>query len=139
MGKTTTYNNVAGLNRAFRSLPKLVSAELRDEAGSIAGDVATHAASRARSQPGVAKYVAPTIKVRRDRVPVIRMGGNGRLPNGGVVGDVWGGAEFGSKRHAQFQPFKRSGYFLYATVRDMNHEIMQRYDRALYDALQKVR
>lgn len=151
MGKTTTYKTVAGLNRTLRKLPKEASRELRAESKAIARKVATAAASRARTQPGVAKYVAPTIKARSDRVPVVVMGGSTRLPGHTgqnqthqTVGDVWAGAEFGSRRYTQFQPWTgnqhvgKPGYFLYNTIRENETEIMGDYSDALYRAMKKV-
>lgn len=145
--RTYTYNNVAGLRRALRKLPKEVSASLREASLGIAQDVAGIAAQRARMVGGVAKYVAPTIKAKSDRVPKIVMGGTARLPGerGGrnqTVGNVVWGAEFGGGRRPttrQFSPWRGNstgaGYFLWPTVRDESAEIMDRYGDALMDAV----
>lgn len=154
MGRTTTYNNIAGLNKALRRLPKEASAELRDASQRLAGDIAGKASVRARTVGGVAKYVAPTIKARRDRVPVVVMGGTSRLPTSGgdwsrprsgsgqTVGDVVWGAEFGSDRFRQFSPWRGNdegaGYFLWPTIRADNDHIMDEYSGALADALRRI-
>jgi len=127
--KYRVYRNVAGLNKALRRLPKEASARLRDASVDIAEMVADDARSRALSVGGVAKHVAPTIKARRDRIPVVRMGGDQRLPPrdgrdragaraDGVagprnplnqtVGAVMWGAEFGGGKRpqsSQFNPY----------------------------------
>lgn len=139
MARTYTYNRVAGYRKALAALPKELVAEVRDESQGIATDVASRAAARGRALGGVTRYVADTLRARRDRVPVVRMGGNARsLPSGGVVGDVWGGAEFGSKRYRQFPAWTPRGRFLYATVEEMGDEIVDRYGDALMSAVDKA-
>lgn len=147
MAKMSGYTNVAGLNKALKTLPKEASKRLRDAAQSIAIDVAATAAGRASAIGGVAKYVAPTIKAPRDRVPVVKMGGNSRLPGDRSgerqsVGDVIWGAEFGGGARPstrQFSPHKgRTGYFLWPTVRAENQDIADAYSEALLDALEAI-
>jgi hypothetical protein len=151
MARTYTFNNVAGLRRALNSLPKVAQAEIRGASLAIAQDIAPKAAARARQVGGVAKYVAPTIKARRDRVPKIVMGGTKRLPArdgrprrgpNQTVGNVVWGAEFGSDRFPQFRPWRGNddgaGYFLWPTVRDDSDEIMERYDDAVMAAVDRV-
>jgi hypothetical protein len=146
MGKTLRVNNVAALNKMLRRLPKEASAELRDASVDIAEQVAQRAAGRARMVGGVAKYVAPTIRPRRDRVPKIAMGGTARLPGrtgkNQTVGDVMWGAEFGSDRFRQFSPWRGNkdgaGYFLWPTVRDEGDFISDTYEDALLRAVDKA-
>lgn len=158
MAKTTTYNTVAGLNAALRRLPKEASAKLRDGAQDIADEIAREAAARAESVGGVAKYVAPTIKAKRDRVPVVKMGSSSVLPLEGdgwkrksrrgqrqTVGDVIWGAEFGGGKRPTTRQFNRwrgnstgAGYFLWPTVRDNNADILDTYSDALREALEAI-
>ena len=164
--KRQTYRGVAGLNKALRKLPKEASARLRDASVAIADGVAIEARSRANSGLGgvakVARFVAPTIKASRDRVPVVRMGGDRLLPprNGreragarsdGVagprnplnqtVGAVMWGAEFGSDRSDQFSPWggndTSAGYFLWPSIRgdEIAEEYGKAFDRAMEGAL----
>lgn len=163
MAKTYTFTRVEGFNKALRAIPKEAAPALRDAAQAIAGDIASKAATRARMVGGVAKYVAPTIRPARDRIPKVLMGGSTSLPTSGTgwsrsrsgpsqtVGDVWAGAEFGGGKRArtpaggstlQFRPYLPSptgrggsGYFLFPTVRDRQDEIMDRYGDALMDAV----
>lgn len=151
MTRTYTYANVEGLHRALRAVPREAAAALRDEAGGIAGDVASRAAARARSLGGVAALVAPTIRVGRDRVPKVLMGSARRLPPRDgrprrgprqTIGDVIWGAEFGSDRFTQFRPWRGNdtgaGYFLWPTVRAMSDEVMGRYGDALMRAVDRA-
>lgn len=157
MAKMTGYTSIAGLNKALRKLPKETTVKLRDAAQQIAGEVASEASGRASSVGGVAKYVAPTIKASRDRVPVIKMGGSSRLPASGdgwarsrngsrqTVGDVIWGAEYGGGARPstqQFAPWKGNstgaGYFLWPTVRDNNADIAETYSEALLQALEAI-
>lgn len=153
---TRTIRNTAQLNaelRRLRRVPEEASVKLRDEAGAIAEQVAQEARERAGSPVGgvaeVAKYVVPTIRVGRDRVPVVRMGGSAPLPpRNGVprkgsnqtVGAVMWGAEFGSSRSPQFSPWggngESAGYFLWPSIR--MDEIVEQYAEALDRALDKA-
>lgn len=150
MTKTYTFSNVAGLHKALRRLPKDATVRLRSASLRIAARVAERAGARARMVGGVSKYVAPTIKPKRDRVPKIVMGGAARLParDGATrsgrrqtVGDVMWGAEFGSDRFRQFSPWRGSdtgaGYFLWPTVRAESDATIEEYGDALIDAVDK--
>lgn len=149
MARTFTFNHVAGVREALRSLPKEASVTLRDASVDIAEDVAAKAEDRARALGGVAKYVP--VKARRDRIPKVVMGGTTRLPardgrprrgSRQTVGDVMWGAEFGSDRFRQFSPWggngETAGYFLWPTIRDESDGIMERYGDALMEAVDKA-
>ncbi len=142
MAKMTAFNNVAGLNKALRSLPKDAAVEIRDASVEIAGKVADKAAGRATAMGGPAKLVAPTIVGTRDRVPVIKMGGSTRIRPGSktqTLGNLIWGAEFGGQarpRTNQFLPHKgTTGYFLWPTIRDDHDYIQDEYGDALQRAL----
>jgi hypothetical protein len=88
---------------AFRTLPKEASDELRTAAGEIARDLAVDAAAAGRAEGHQAALVAGTVKVARDRVPVVQVGGTRRLGRRRVP--AWKllfGSEFGSNRFTQF-------------------------------------
>lgn len=155
MAKTTTYKTIEGLNKALRSLPKEAADRLRGASKVIAVKVAGDAASKARSQGGVAALVAPSIRGTRDRVPKVLMGSAKRLPTAGngwararsgpgqTVGNIIWGAEFGGGARpatTQFLPFRgNTGYFLWPTVREDDRMIQQEYSDALLDALKAIR
>lgn len=130
---------VEGAQAALRRLPRELQKEMREASEDIAQDISIEASSRAQAVGGVAKYVGRTVKAKRDRYPVIVMGGTARsLPSGGVVGDVWGGAEFGSKRYRQFAPFNKRGRFMYPAVRDRGDEAVTRWLDALQASLESI-
>lgn len=92
--------NIRGLRetiRAFNDLPKDASNELRDGSMRMARALAPKAAAAARSEGAQAAAAAPTVKARRDRVPVIVAGGAKRVTkNRARAGDLVAGAEFGA-------------------------------------------
>jgi hypothetical protein len=152
--KYTSFTKVADLNRSLRYMPKLIADELRDTSGVIAGRVQSGAQGRAQQVGGVAALVAPTIRVARERVPVVRMGNRTTLPprNGHprrgkhqTIGDVIFGAEFGGgrPRTPQFDPWRGNdegaGYFLWPTVRALGGYIHDEYSAALKAALRAIR
>jgi len=153
----STYNNVAGLNKALRRLPKEATEQLRGASREIATFVASDARGLAVHVGGIARHVAPTIQSTRDRVPVVRMGGSGRLPTSGhnysrsrsgsrqTIGDVIWGAEYGGGARPttrQFLPWRGSstgaGYFLWPTIRRDSDRIHDAYSEALLTALQRI-
>jgi hypothetical protein len=144
MPKTTTYTTVAGLNKTLRRIPKTATKELRKASQAIAQTIADEAGRRGRSLGGVAKYVP--FKARRDRVPVVVMGGSKRLPTHSrsrtgdkqTVGNVMWGAEWGSNQYTQFEKPVKRGRMLWSTVDEQSDEMMRRWGDALGDALRKT-
>lgn len=115
--------------RAFRQLPKDASQELRARSqrlSELLAEKAQQAASVDRSPQ--AKLVVPTVKARRDRVPVIAAGGARRVGRGNTpVWQVLFGAEFGADKWPQFgKPHQgRRGSFLFP-VAEQNRELVER-------------
>lgn len=134
------YYTLPGLQRALRALPKDLSDELRKGSTDIATDIVKEASERLRRTGPQGALVARSVKVRRDRVPVVVAGGTARLRRGPnqTIGHVFFGANFGSQRFPQFPRVKRPDWGLYATVEDMGDEIMDRYGEALGKALAKL-
>lgn len=134
------YYTLPGLQRALRALPKDLSDELRDASTDIATDIGTETRRRLELLGPQGTLVARSVKVRRDRVPVVQAGGTTRLRRGPnqTIGHVFFGANFGSQRYSQFPRVKRPDWGLYATVEDMGDEIMERYGEALGKALAKL-
>jgi hypothetical protein len=147
--KTTAYE-VSGINRYLRMVPKEASDELRSAAQRIADTIAAEAAGKARGLWPAARMVADSVRSRRDRVPVIAMGNQSRLPphssgrerrgaNQRVYNLMWG-AEFGAANYPQFPAWtgnsKGSGYFLWPTVDERSGWMMEQYSLALNRALQ---
>jgi hypothetical protein len=148
-----TYT-IKGLTRALKSLGPAASSRLREASVLIAGHVADDGRARAIRAPGPAHLVAPSVKARRDRVPVIVMGSAKRLPprNGKprtgarqTIRDLMWGAEFGGQARPatmQFSPWRGSGptagYFLYPAVRAHAQDTGREYSEALDAALQDI-
>lgn len=150
-GEQHTYT-VPGLRRALNALPKEAQAELRLTANRLVTPIAEDARSRMAQGLGVAPLVARTIKAKRDREPSIAMGAAAFLPprNGRPraripsqrLNAVWGGAEFGSDRFAQFGhrwtgDNEDSGLYFYAAIRahadDVTRQYLEALDRAMAD------
>lgn len=158
VAKTLTFYQVEGLNRTLRRLPKEANVALRDASQAIASMIAATASSAARSVGGVAGIVAPTIKAKRDRVPIVKMGSSAKLPMEGngwtrksrkgdrqTIGDVIWGAEFGGGKRPTTRQFKPwlgndtgAGYFLWPTIRGEREFIEKAYGDAILDAVDEA-
>jgi hypothetical protein len=150
MSRAYDAYTVPGLTAALRSLPKESQEQLRRAANDLVGPLAGDARARAARLGGVAALVGRSVKPKRDRVPSVQLGGSGILPprNGRRrsrlpsqrLNAVWGGAEFGSDRFAQFGSRwtgrdEDAGRFLYPAIRagagDITREYLEALDRAL--------
>lgn len=135
--------NVAGLQRKLRALPKEASAELRDASVQIAEHVAAEARANALGVGRSYSLLAPTIKARRDRVPVVAIGGSARIPgrtgDRQTLGDLLWGSEFGGRGRPTTQQFLPHlgtvGYALWPAVRAHSEETQEEYSAALDRAL----
>lgn len=106
MGTIRLSGDIEGLNKFIRDVSKAneqFSPLLREASTKIAEDVIAEARTKAAGVSKQAALAAQSMKVRRDRIPVISSGGSTRLnsstprkkqPKGG---DVWFGAEFGGQ------------------------------------------
>lgn len=120
--------------RAFRELPKNASDELRDEAGEIAASMAGWIRDAANADSRQSALVANTVKVLRDRVPVVSIGGASRVGTGtgrkkGKAYEILFGANFGSRTYRQFRPWAGKGndYFVFTQIEAHEREIESRY------------
>ena len=139
-------NNIGGLRRALRSLPKETADELKGAAQEVAQDVANVAKPKAASIGRGFELLGPTIKAERSGIPSVKIGGKRRIPgrtgDRQTIGDLLFGTEFGgrtSPRTMQFLPhLGQTGYALWPAVRERSDESMERYSAALLAALEKV-
>lgn len=140
---TATFTTLPGLNRALSKLPREVSAELRDASVRIADTVAVRSRSRAGMVGRGWAYLGPTIRARRDRVPVVAVGGSRRTRQGQPAGEFLMGSEYGGRGRPstrQFLPhLGNTGYVVWPTVRALGSFINDAYADALGDALERVR
>lgn len=127
--------------RAFNALPKDASNELRDEAMAIADDMAGWIRAGALAESRTAARVAGTLKVRRDRVPVVEIGGASKVGTGtgrqkGKAFQLLFGANFGARQYSQFKAWAGRGndFFVFKQIEGHQSEIERRY----YEAVDRV-
>ena len=106
---------VDGLNdvlRAFRALPKEASNELRDASMTIA---ASHMVPAWRNAAlyGAGPWgqrIADSIKVRRDRVPAVQIGGNRKVFSGGATATMVRYPSHSGQARQSFAPFEATDW-----------------------------
>jgi len=115
---------------AFKKLGKEATAALKDANKEISSDLADKVRNAARSSDGQSAAVAPSIKVKRDRIPSITAGGTRlatkqrrRSKGQGktTAGDLVFGANFGATYLPQFRKHTQGGdadYWFFTTVED---------------------
>lgn len=128
---------VAGLpelSRALKAIGPEAQKELKEASRRVATFVANDARSAAHSLGGVAAHVAPSIK------PVGGVSGAG-VAGGGAAYPMFGGAEFGSMRFKQFQPWRGNssdaGYFMYPAIRQDADRIETEFTAAVDDIIKR--
>ncbi|ALL74280.1 hypothetical protein AD006_01185 [Pseudonocardia sp. EC080610-09] len=133
---------IDGLNetiRAFKELPPDANNELRDRTKSIAEKLAVKVKAAASADSGQSALIAPTVKAKRDRVPVIEAGGAKRVGrNRKPAYKVLFGSEFGSDQLKQYRPWVgQDSYWFFTTVESQQAEISQQWNQAADDILQR--
>lgn len=129
----TVNIEISGLRetlRAFRDLPKDAAAELRDEAGIIANDMVDWIRSAAMIDSPQSAALAPTVKVARDRVPAVTVGGAARITSSRAPAyAILFGANFGARSFPQFREWAGAGqdYFIFANIDKHRREIEERW------------
>lgn len=125
---------LAELNRTLRQLGPEVRAELKAANVEVGEMVANDARSIAYALGGVAAKVAPSIGATKTQ------SGAG-VSFGGAAYPFAAGAEFGSFRYKQFEPWRGSGegagYFIYPAIRQDSDEIAETYMERLDDLMRK--
>lgn len=119
---------------AFNRLPKEANAALRKRSMELATTLATKVRSAAVSDSPQSALMAPTIKARLDRLPVIEAGGAKKVArNKRPAYKILFGSEFGSHL-PQFRPhLGRGSYWFYRTVYDSQAEIAAAWSKAADD------
>lgn len=116
--------------RAFRDLPKDASAELRDEAGKIAQDMVEWIQAAARSDSPQSAALADTVKIARDRVPAVTVGGASKITSSRAPAyAILFGANFGARTFRQFRAWAGKGqdYFIFSNIDQHAKEIEERW------------
>lgn len=128
----TEIKGMRQLLRLLNQLPKDLQAEVRDASQEIANDLVSGAKNAAHTRQQ--SMAAAGLKVKRDRVPIVRVGRNTIRP-GVKETDVFYGAEFGGRRRPttmQFQPhLGQQGYFLYPTARQRGRKYAEMWAGAV--------
>jgi hypothetical protein len=118
----------------LRDLPDEASDRLRDQATELAEDLAAAAADAARADRSPqSRLLAPTVKARRDRVPVVVAGGAKRVGSRRAPAyTVLFGSEFGSNRYGQFRKRHQGtrGSWFFPTVEARQSEIDAAWNKA---------
>lgn len=126
---------LAELSKSLRVLDKSLQRELRAAGKDVATKVAGLAKARAYALGGVAAKTAPSIKP------------SAGVTSAGVAfgGDAYpfaGGAEFGSGRYRQFDPWRGNGsdagYFVYPAIRSSADEIEETYSEHVDDLIKRA-
>lgn len=123
------------LARALKEIDSSLVKELRKANKSVATFVAADARSAAVALGGVAAHVAPSVKPSAGATYAgVAMGGPGY--------PMAAGAEFGSYRFKQFQPWRGNGsdagYFLYPAIRQDSDRIETEYKQAADAVIRKA-
>lgn len=139
-GLEETLKAFSGLERDLRSN---ANAELRDAAGEASSGLVLALRQAAASGPPVARRVAASAKVKRDRVPAVQIGGRAKVGRAGAIAAVlvWG-SERGPASGASVNRFgvgrNEAGYWIAPTVeRFGSSRALETYKRAVYSIMRK--
>jgi hypothetical protein len=117
---------------AFRNLPKDATVELREAAGRIAERIAVSARAAGMSSSAQSALVAPSVRVARDRVPVVQVGGAGQVGRRNTpMWKILFGAEFGARSYRQFRRHRGAkGYWFFSTIEGNEGQIAAEWNKA---------
>jgi hypothetical protein len=115
---TIQVDGATELLRAFNRMPKDANNALRDASQELAVAMAGRVAASARAESSQAGLMAGTVKAKRDRIPVVEVGGSSRVGrNSKPAYKILFGSEFGSSRYKQFKPHLGGGsYWAFKTI-----------------------
>lgn len=132
--------DIKAILRTFKRMDQIASKDLRDLSTELAQEIATAiqaAASFAEARGGNSRQavaVADTIKVNRDRVPSITIGGSKAVTSSGAkAGNLLFGTEFGARKYKQFprrspkEGRGNAGYFIFPTLKMMQPRIRDKW------------
>jgi hypothetical protein len=105
---------VDGINdvlRAFKALPKAASQELRAASMEIAGRYMAPAWREAAGYAGSwGDVLADSVKVKRDRVPAVSIGGNKKVLSGGGTATMVRYPSSSGNARQSFAPFEQTDW-----------------------------
>lgn len=132
------FETLAAVKRVEAELRPGINNQLRDAAGASARELALELTAAARSSGvPVAPRVARSIKVKRDRIPVVSIGGAMKVGAGGAPASalVWGSEQGpkGDVNHWAVPP--SAGYWLKPGVDRYERRALANFQRAVADIL----
>lgn len=106
--------------RALNNLPKNANDEIREKARVIAGKLAETAKQAGRAEGRQAGAVIKTVRVQRDRLPVVVAGGMRKLGrNKKPAYKLLFGSEFGATVLKQYKPhLGKDSYWFFKTIEE---------------------
>lgn len=126
---------------AVRDVGKNAEAALRERAGELGKKLAASVTSAAkRDKAPQARIVATTLKVKRDRLPVLEVGGTKRIGrNKAPAHTLLYGAEFGSNQYKQFHKKHTgtTGSWFFGTFEREQAEIAAAWEEAAADVVRE--
>lgn len=124
---------VAGLDELRRELKKLDDKGLTERLKDANYAVASTVVERAKSMVSTRMQASAAQSLK-----AARQAARAQVSGGGASKPFFGGAEFGSIRYRQFEPWRGSGtgagYFLYPAIRASIDDILETYG----DAIEKL-
>lgn len=104
--------------KAFKQLPDDATTELRAASLKIAEVLAAQLKVVAAVTSAQTALMVPTIRAKKDRVPVVQAGGTRRVGSNRVPAfKVLFGGEFGSHALKQYPAFNSEGYWFFSSVK----------------------
>ncbi len=111
--------------KLLKTFDKTMNQEAREASQRIAQRESERITAAARRSSPQSALVASSVRVRRDRMPAIAVGGGKKVAVSGPrksrpsAGDLFFGAEFGAMAYKQFRIHRgREGYWFWPTLRD---------------------
>lgn len=137
VGVSFEIKGLRELLKVLNTLPKEYQGQVRDASQEIATKLHSGATSAAHTP--LQRLAAQGLKVKRDRVPVLK-GGVGVTSRGTEQRSIFYGAEFGGGKRPTTRQFPmhrgRDGYFLYPTARAHGEEYAQMWIEAVDKAFE---
>jgi hypothetical protein len=136
--------------RALNALGKDANKAARDSSVKIAELMAGYIRTAGQIRPDKRdKYLASTVRVNRDRLPSVSIGGraNPKVSGGGTPANLVYGMEFGASKPANAWRFPartprlgrgNAGYWIYPTARRIQPEIVGLWYAAIDTILRKA-
>lgn len=137
---------VDGLNETLRVLRRMDKEGQKELREAVQGVADKHAAAvrSAFSRDARWRHIAPTVRAKKDRMPVIMIGGARKagVSGGATINDLLYGVEFGSNdwRFPPRTPRQgrgNAGYTIYPTLAARHRQVVDDWQRAVLEVARK--